>query len=64
MKIGIIVAMTSELDCVLTLLQKAHKEMHNHAEFYIGSDGQHEIILTAKAALAKSMPLCGLKRSS
>lgn len=46
MKIGIIVAMTSELDCVRTLLQEAQKEVHNHAEFYIGSDGQHEIILT------------------
>lgn len=46
MKIGIIVAMTSELDCVLTLLQNAHKEMHNRGEFFVGSDGQHEIILT------------------
>ena len=46
MKIGIIVAMISELDCVLTLLQNAHKEMHNRGEFFVGSDGQHEIILT------------------
>ena len=45
MKIGIIVAMTSELDCVRTLLQEAQKEVHNHAEFYFGRDGQHEIIL-------------------
>lgn len=46
MKIGIIVAMTSELACVRTLLKDAREETQHNATFYIGSDGQHEIILT------------------
>ena len=46
MKIGIIVAMTSELDCVRSLIRNAREEKSNQATFYVGSDGKHEIILT------------------
>lgn len=46
MKIGIIVAMTSELDCVRSLIRNDREEKSNQATFYVGSDGKHEIILT------------------
>ena len=46
MKIGIIVAMTSELACVRTLLKDAREETRHNATFLVGSNGQHEIILT------------------
>ena len=46
MKIGIIVAMTSELDCVRSLIRNVREEKRNQATFHVGSDGKHEIILT------------------
>lgn len=46
MKIGIIVAMSSELACVQQLLHDRHEEQHGNDTFYIGMAGEHQLILT------------------
>ena len=46
MKIGIIVAMQSELECVRCLLENPREEQHGSSLFIIGTNGKHELILT------------------
>ena len=46
MKIGIIVAMQSELDCVRRLLENPREERHGASLFIVGTCGAHELILT------------------
>ena len=46
MKIGIIVAMQSELDCVRRLLENPREERYGASLFTIGTNGAHELILT------------------
>ena len=46
MKIGIIVAMQSELECVRRLLENPREEQHGSSLFIIGTNGKHELILT------------------
>ncbi|WP_272961062.1 5'-methylthioadenosine/adenosylhomocysteine nucleosidase [Barnesiella viscericola] len=46
MKIGIIVAMQSELDCVRRLLENPREERHGASLFIVGTSGAHELILT------------------
>ncbi|MCD7710632.1 MAG: 5'-methylthioadenosine/adenosylhomocysteine nucleosidase [Porphyromonadaceae bacterium] len=46
MKIGIIVAMSSELECIRLLIRNVQTDCREHDTFYRGSVGRHEIILT------------------
>ncbi len=46
MKIGIIVAMSSELACVQQLLHNKQEERYGNDVFYIGSTENHQLILT------------------
>ncbi len=46
MKIGIIVAMASELACVRRLFENPREERHNASLFIIGNSGDHQFILT------------------
>ena len=46
MKIGIIVAMQSALECVRCLLENPREEQHGSSLFIIGTNGKHELILT------------------
>ena len=46
MKIGFIVAMQSELECVRCLLENPREEQHGSSLFIIGTNGIHDLILT------------------
>ncbi len=46
MRIGIIVAMQSELECVRSLLDSPREERHGSSLFTIGQAGKHELVLT------------------
>lgn len=46
MKIGIIVAMESELTCVRHLLENPREERHGSSLFILGDSGSHRFILT------------------
>lgn len=46
MKIGIIVAMSSELACIRALLQGGKEERFGNETFFTGTNGTHRLILT------------------
>ncbi len=46
MKIGIIVAMQSELDCVRSLLESPCEEVRGGSRFIVGCAGGHELVIT------------------